>query len=150
MSWNFIKYLHPGSKSHLLFLEERKKSSNTVTEKSFNICRYIEVMESKLSVMDRVKRDEGAGGSSGGEDVDQPSGLSHQKKFEKVDKEIKCGHHLYCRSLTSSSGGRGGGGASRGRVSEFCVRMRGLPWESTKVSQIFLYTDLFQNDQLIS
>jgi len=28
--------------------------------------RYIEVMESKLSVMDRVKRDEGAGGSSGG------------------------------------------------------------------------------------
>merc|ERR550525_2289642 len=28
--------------------------------------RYIEVMESKLSVMERVKRDEGAGGSSGG------------------------------------------------------------------------------------
>ena len=26
-------------------------------------------MESKLSVMERVKRDEGAGGSSGGEDV---------------------------------------------------------------------------------
>ena len=47
------------------------------------------MMESKLSVMDRVKRDEGAGGSSGGEDVYQPSGLSHQKKFEKVDKEIK-------------------------------------------------------------
>ena len=67
---------------------------------------------------------------------------------QKVDKEIKCGHHLYCRSLTSSSGGRGGG-ASRGRISEFCVRMRGLPWESTKVSQIFLSIDFFQTDQLI-
>merc|ERR1719350_2025437 len=30
-------------------------------------------------------------------------------------------------------GGRGGrGGASRRKTSEFCVRMRGLPWESTK------------------
>ena len=68
---------------------------------------------------------------------------------QKVDTEKKCGHHLHCRSLTSSSGGRGGGGASRGRVSEFCVRMRGLPWESTKVSQIFLSIDFFQTDQLI-
>ena len=64
---------------------------------------------------------------------------------QKVDTEKKCGHHLHCRSLTSSSGGRGGGGASRGRVSEFCVRMRGLPWESTKVSQILLYTDFFSD-----
>ena len=55
--------------------------NNNFTNK-VSICRYIEVMESKLSVMDRVKRDEGAGGSSGGEDVYQPSGLSHQKKFE--------------------------------------------------------------------
>ena len=30
------------------------------------LCRYIEVMESKLSVMERVKRDEGAGGGGGG------------------------------------------------------------------------------------
>merc|ERR1719273_1430503 len=49
-------------------------------------------MESKLSVMERVKRDEGAGGGGGN---------------------------------------RGGGGARR-KTSEFCVRLRGLPWESTK------------------
>jgi len=49
--------------------------------------RYIEVMESRLSLMERAKRDEGTGG------------------------------------------GRGG---ARRKTSEFCVRLRGLPWESTK------------------
>lgn len=51
------------------------------------------------------------------------------------------------------TGGRGGrGGASRGHVSEFCVRLRGLPWESTKVctiitaTSIIITTTIFQED----
>ena len=51
------------------------------------------------------------------------------------------------------AGGRGGrGGASRGHVSEFCVRLRGLPWESTKVcviittTIIITITTIFQED----
>ena len=51
------------------------------------------------------------------------------------------------------AGGRGGrGGASRGHVSEFCVRLRGLPWESTKVctiitaTSIIITTTIFQED----
>ena len=49
------------------------------------------------------------------------------------------------------TGGRGGrGGASRGHVSEFCVRLRGLPWESTKVctiiTTIIITTTIFQED----
>ena len=49
------------------------------------------------------------------------------------------------------TGGRGGrGGASRGHVSEFCVRLRGLPWESTKVCVIITTTiiiiTIFQED----
>ena len=51
------------------------------------------------------------------------------------------------------TGGRGGrGGASRGHLSEFCVRLRGLPWESTKVCTIItatiniITTTIFQED----
>ena len=34
-----------------------------------------------------------------------------------------------------SRGARGGGGGRRGdSVSEFCVKLRGLPWSATKVS----------------
>ena len=46
------------------------------------------------------------------------------------------------------AGGRGGrGGASRGHVSEFCVRLRGLPWESTKVGTIITTTIIITNFQ---
>ena len=46
------------------------------------------------------------------------------------------------------TGGRGGrGGASRGHVSEFCVRLRGLPWESTKVGTIITTTIIITNFQ---
>ena len=37
---------------------------------------------------------------------------------------------------SGARGGSGSGGARggpRGRVSDFCVRLRGLPWEATKV-----------------
>ena len=57
------------------------------------------------------------------------------------------------RKLQFLTGGRGGrGGASRGHVSEFCVRLRGLPWESTKVcviittTIIITITTIFQED----
>ena len=96
------------------------------------------MMESKLSVMERVKRDEGAGG--GGGEIGHLSDCGFMIQYLFQSNAIS-DNHLSLEILTQVikyPGGRGGG-ASRGRVSEFCVRLRGLPWESTKVAhdQIF-------------
>jgi len=71
--------------------------------------RYVEVFESRLSVMEKVKR--------GGGDRDRsPPG--------------RYGRH---REVGGSSRGFGGGGGRRGgSVSEYCVKLRGLPWSATK------------------
>ena len=68
------------------------------------------MFESRLSVMEKVKR--------GGGDRDRSPP----------------GRYGRDREMGGSSRGFGGGGARRGgSVSEFCVKLRGLPWSATKV-----------------
>ena len=69
--------------------------------------RYVEVFESRQSIMEKVKR---------GSERDRSPGARRGGRF----------------------GGGGGGGGGWGRtaetVSQFCVKLRGLPWSATKVT----------------
>ena len=79
------------------------------------IVRYVEVFESRQSIMEKVKR---------GSERDRSPGAR--------------------RGGGGRGGGGGGGGAFGGggggfgrtadSVSPFCVKLRGLPWSATKVS----------------
>lgn len=76
--------------------------------------RYVEVFESRLSVMEKVKK--------GGSDRERsPNG-----RFGR-DRDSGGG------SSSRGGGARGFGGGRRGEdVSEYCVKLRGIPWSATK------------------
>ena len=90
--------------------------------------RYIEVFESRMSVMERVKKTVGEGGVRG-----KDAGRERDRGL-RGDRERGFGGGRERGFGGERERGYGGGGGGRGRdVSNYCVRMRGLPWETRKV-----------------
>lgn len=92
--------------------------------------RYIEVFESRKSVMERVKRTGGAGGEDLRRRRRSTSRSRGRLGFRSRSRERG-------RPGPGPGGFRGRGeeewfGGSRGANMGFCVKLRGLPWEATK------------------
>ena len=80
-----------------------------------------------MSVMERVKKTSSEGGVRGKDAArDRDRGFRGERGFGGGDRE-------------RGFGGERGRGFGRGReVSNYCVRLRGLPWEAKKVEMLLV------------
>ena len=93
--------------------------------------RYVEVFESRMSVMERVKKTSSDGGVRGKDAArDRDRGFRGERGFGDRDRGF--------------GGDRADRGFGRGReVSNYCVRLRGLPWEAKKVRLVFFVVVIY-------
>jgi len=91
--------------------------------------RYIEVFESSMSVLEKVKKT-----SSEGRVMGKDEGKDRDRWFRGVDRFLDRDRGFRGeRDRDRGNGNYKDRGFSRGReVSSYCVRLRGLPWEAKK------------------